>query len=588
LGKFRWRSQSRKESMSIPGYYSRINGDLLRLMPPDARVVLEVGSGTGALAEAYRRINPDVRYLGIEKLPAAAHEASENSRIDRMFTGDAAVVEPTHLGLSEIDPRVDCLVFGDVLEHMADPWTVLARLAQWVREGGHVLACIPNIQHYSVVLNLLRGKWEYRDEGLLDRTHLRFFTLEGMRELFAHAELKVFDIQPRWWPDASFDRFQQVMAPVLTSLGIDSTAFATQTRAVQYVVRAIRAKATPRRMVIWSLLGSALGSPPRVGEPAQFLTTIPGVRTLSCTGLQFNELDRTWPGEDKVFLQQRVVIPLADHLRLQRELLAREFLIVGEFDDDPQHFAELVRSDFFALRSCHCLQTTTEVMAETLRTFNPHVAVFPNQVAMLPELRSERGTRCLVGPLTIFFGALNREADWAPLMHAINNVLEKFGDQVRVQVVYDQAFFDALSTPHKVFEPLCSYERYHELLRSADIALLPLEPTRFNQHKSDLKFIECAAGGVVALASSTVYGQTVVYDQTGLVYQSSEQFISLLDRLIHDAPMRQRLAANAYCYVRENRLLARHFRSRYDWYHEMLDRRVELEAELRARMAVLT
>ena len=176
--------------MSIPNYYSRINGDLLRFMPPDARVVLEVGCGTGALAEAYRRVNPDVRYLGIEISPQAAREAGESGRIDHVFTGDAAVAEPVDLRLSEIDPSVDCLVFGDVLEHMVDPWTVLTRLARWVREDGQVLACIPNIQHYSVLVNLLRGKWEYQDEGLLDRTHLRFFTLEGLRELFVRARIK--------------------------------------------------------------------------------------------------------------------------------------------------------------------------------------------------------------------------------------------------------------------------------------------------------------------------------------------------------------------------------------------------------------
>ncbi len=71
------------------------------------------------------------------------------------------------------------------------------------------------------------------------------------------------------------------------------------------------------------------------------------------------------------------------------------------------------------------------------------------------------------------------------------------------------SFFDALETPHKVFEPLASYGRYHELLHEADLALLPLEPTRFNEHKSDLKFLECGAHGVAALASVTVYGRTI-------------------------------------------------------------------------------
>ena len=117
---------------------------------------------------------------------------------------------------------------------------------------------------------------------------------------------------------------------------------------------------------------------------------------------------------------------------------------------------------------------------------------------------------------------------------------------MRVQVVYDRAFFDALSTPHKVFEPLCSHDRYHELLQAADIGLLPLEPTRFNRHKSDLKFIECAANGVAALASPTVYGRTIAHDETGLIYQSPTEFGAMLERLIRERPLRRRLASNAF------------------------------------------
>src|SRR5262249_25443014 len=281
---------------------------------------------------------------------------------------------------------------------------------------GQVLACIPNVQHYSVLVNLLRGKWEYQDEGLLDRTHLRFFTLSGIQELFARAGLNIFEIQPRWWPGDEFDQFHQLMAPALKHLGIDSASFATQTRAVQYIVRAVRSAEPPQRMVIWSLLGSVIGSEVRIGEPGRFLATIPGVRTLTGTGLQFADLDRTWPGEARVFLQQRIVIPLADHLQLQRALLARGYLIVGELDDDPEHFTDLVSSDFFGIKSCHCIQTTTEVLAETLRKIHPHVAVFPNQAASVGAPRSQVPGHSSEHPVTLFFGALNRESDWAPIM----------------------------------------------------------------------------------------------------------------------------------------------------------------------------
>jgi glycosyltransferase involved in cell wall biosynthesis len=375
------------------------------------------------------------------------------------------------------------------------------------------------------------------------------------------------------------------MGPVVRSLGIDPAAFAIGSRAVQYLVRSIRGASPPRRMVIWSLLGSTIGSEVRIGEPGQFLATIPGVRVLSGTGLQFEDLGRTWPGEDKVFIQQRVIIPPPDHLRLQRALLERGYLIVGEFDDDLAHFGELARTDYLALRSCHCFQTTTEVMAEALRAHNPHVQVFPNQVGALGPPRPVDAPD--LGPVTIVFGALNREADWAPILPALNRVLAAHANRARVQVVYDRAFFDGLTTPYKAFEPLCSYERYRSFLGAADIALLPLEPTRFNRHKSDLKFIECAAHGAAVLASPTVYERSIQHGVTGLIYRSVGEFAAWLDRLIADGPFRREMARNAYRYVAEERLLARHFRARRDWYRAMLDRRDQLDEELRRRVQEL-
>ncbi|HIK10561.1 MAG TPA: glycosyltransferase [Oscillatoriaceae cyanobacterium M33_DOE_052] len=172
-------------------------------------------------------------------------------------------------------------------------------------------------------------------------------------------------------------------------------------------------------------------------------------------------------------------------------------------------------------------------------------------------------------------------------MPALNRVLARFNRGVRVKVIYDRSFWEALETSEKEFEPLCEYDRYQEILRSCDIALLPLLPTRFNQMKSDLKFLECSSHGVAVLASPTVYDQSIIAGETGLIYRSETEFETMLAQLIADAPLRQRLATNAYHWVAQNRLLCQHYRDRRDWYLQMRDQLPRLNQELRSRVPEL-
>jgi 2-polyprenyl-3-methyl-5-hydroxy-6-metoxy-1,4-benzoquinol methylase len=167
--------------MDKPDYYSRVNPDLLALIPPDCRVVLEIGCGAGALCEAYRRVNPGVIWWGVEMNSEAAHKARKTPLdfISRNHIED----ESGCYGCNSIREwgtcrDADCLVLGDILEHLEDPWTILKELVEArLKPGAQVLASIPNVQHFSIIYRLLRGEWEYVDEGLMDRTHLRWFTL---------------------------------------------------------------------------------------------------------------------------------------------------------------------------------------------------------------------------------------------------------------------------------------------------------------------------------------------------------------------------------------------------------------------------
>ena len=129
-----------------------------------------------------------------------------------------------------------------------------ARRAPSLREGGLVLACIPNVQHMSVLVGLMRGQFRYQDEGLLDRTHLRFFTLEGVRELFAGAGLALYDVQPRISAGPSHEKLRELLAPALAAIGVDAAQFARQTAAIQYVARGLSGAPPPRRLSIQTLI----------------------------------------------------------------------------------------------------------------------------------------------------------------------------------------------------------------------------------------------------------------------------------------------------------------------------------------------
>jgi 2-polyprenyl-3-methyl-5-hydroxy-6-metoxy-1,4-benzoquinol methylase len=89
------------------------------------------------------------------------------------------------------DGRYDAIVCNDVLEHMVDPWGAVAELRLHLNPGGVVVASIPNMRYWPVLRGLLAGRWDYADEGVLDRTHLRWFTKASMRELFTDAGFEI-------------------------------------------------------------------------------------------------------------------------------------------------------------------------------------------------------------------------------------------------------------------------------------------------------------------------------------------------------------------------------------------------------------
>jgi predicted O-linked N-acetylglucosamine transferase (SPINDLY family) len=538
-------TEAHENLASILAQDARLPTALLRFLPPDAGVVLEIGCGCGTMAARYKEVNPRGLYLGVEADAEAAARAS--TCIDRVVTGDIETGADAELGLAP--ESVDCLVFSRGIQALADPGQTPRRLAGYLKPGGQVLASVPVVRHGKMGLN-------------------------AIQELFRQAGLRIFDIQPPCVADAELDQFREPLA-----MELSSAEFPARVGAVQYAVRAVKEPAIVDRLLVQTAIGCAFAcGPVRVVDPERFLATIPGVKTCSTTGhydLAVGDRER-----DKVFVWQRGSLVGRAGVERQRELLRRGYLIVYEVDDDPRlERFDMSANDFFALRSCHCLQTTTEPLAGLLRQFNPHVRVFENQLRALPSPRRyAAGDEAIV-----FFGALHREKDWEPLLPALVRVLNTHAARVRFRVVGDRRFFDALPTDRKEFTPPCSYEQYLDALGSCDIGLLPLGPTPFNRMKSDLKFLEHAGHGVTALASPTVYEGSIIDGQTGLLFRDANEFETKLRALIEDVPLRRRLATAAYAWAKNERLLSQHYRERYTWYVDMRRVLPQLNTDLKRR-----
>lgn len=177
--------------------YYQPRPDVAELVPRESRVVVDVGCGAGLLGAQLKADNPERVVYGIEP----AKEAAERARkvLDGVLEGTAEAPWPSAW------PAPDCLVFADVLEHMVDPWSTLRNVCARLPGGADVVLSVPNAAHYSVVGPLvLYGRWEYRDQGILDRTHLRFFTRKTAFELVSDAGLHVTRVERRLgWPRGS-------------------------------------------------------------------------------------------------------------------------------------------------------------------------------------------------------------------------------------------------------------------------------------------------------------------------------------------------------------------------------------------------
>jgi 2-polyprenyl-3-methyl-5-hydroxy-6-metoxy-1,4-benzoquinol methylase len=160
--------------------------DLAAKIPAGGRAVLDVGCSHGATASALRR-------LGVAEIVGIEPDAEDAAEAARAY--DRVLAVPLEEVSEEFPGRFDAILFGDILEHLPDPSAALLRVRPWLSAGGAVIASVPNIGHWSVIADLLEGRFDYVPYSILSGTHVRFFTRRTLTDLFEACGFEVRSIE---------------------------------------------------------------------------------------------------------------------------------------------------------------------------------------------------------------------------------------------------------------------------------------------------------------------------------------------------------------------------------------------------------
>ncbi len=174
--------------------YETARPDVANHVPTSVRRILELGCSTGALGAALKQRQPAL-VVGVEI--DAEYASVAESRLDRVVVSD---IETFLRQRAPAEAPFDCLIAADVLEHLVDPWQALERSVALLETGATVVISVPNVAQWRGLWRLLRsGRWPRDDEGVFDRTHLRWFTLRDALELLSGAGLQIETVEPRYW-----------------------------------------------------------------------------------------------------------------------------------------------------------------------------------------------------------------------------------------------------------------------------------------------------------------------------------------------------------------------------------------------------
>lgn len=192
-------------------YYRNQRKSLAEYVPGGKHFILDVGCGSGFFGEYLKKSGKAEKVYGIELLAEVAAEAT--GKIDAVLCADLDTHNLSNLDDLWREVAFDYIVCADVLEHLQNPEMVLRALKRYLKPSGKLIVSVPNVRNWSVVAPLLfKGRWDYQDSGIMDRTHLRFFTKSTAIELISNCGYQIKQC------DALFGKRRRILSNITLSL----------------------------------------------------------------------------------------------------------------------------------------------------------------------------------------------------------------------------------------------------------------------------------------------------------------------------------------------------------------------------------